>query len=440
MNYDEALQYIRECGKFGVKLGLERVREILKRLGNPEGRFRSVHIAGTNGKGSTAAMMDYVFQEAGYKTGRFTSPHLASYRERFTVNGVWISKDQLAEIVARVKPVLEAVAADGFGNPTEFEIGTVIGFEFFAAQAVDLAVIEVGMGGRFDATNVIQPVLSIITRIDYDHQQYLGNSLREIGFEKAGIIKPGIPVVIGLQPPEIEDYLSQIAASRGCEFQLASDIAIQSVTVTGEGTKARYQSADLGTLQVSVPLIGPHQAVNCLNVLAGLPILNKNGFTITPSALLNGLAQTVWPGRMEPIKSAKRFGRNKPLTLYLDGAHNPNGARVLVDTIKHLYPGQKVAMLVGILDNKCYAEMAQIFAEIATTVIVTGITGFQAAPVADLAAIFNEHRIETIIEPIPEKALTRLFASAQSVAFAAGSLYLIGELRSIIFPEMTDKG
>lgn len=431
MNYDEALQFIKECAKFGVKLGLERIGEILRRLKNPEGRFRSVHIAGTNGKGSTAAMFDYIFQEAGYKTGRFTSPHLVSYRERFTVNGVWISQDQLAEIVSRIKPVLEAVALEGFGNPTEFEIGTVIAFEFFAAQAVDVAVIEVGMGGRFDATNVIRPVLSVITRIDYDHQQYLGNSLSEIAFEKAGIIKPGIPVVIGAQLPGIEDYLSQIATSRGSGFKLASDLRIKSLKVAENGTEARYQSTCFGTLRVSLRLIGPHQAMNCLNVLAGIQYLVNAGFKITQSDLLNGLAKTVWPGRMERIESIR------PLQLYLDGSHNPDGARALVDTIKLLYPGQKVDMLVGILDNKSYAEMAAIFSEIAAAVLVTGITGFQAAPASELAAIFNERGIESTIEPVPEEALRRLMASTNSVAVAAGSLYLIGELRALIFPEIT---
>jgi dihydrofolate synthase/folylpolyglutamate synthase len=431
MNYDEAVKFIKECAKFGVKLGLERIGEILKRLGNPEKRFRSVHIAGTNGKGSTAAMFDSVFREAGYKTGRFTSPHLVSYRERFTVNGVWISTNQLSEIISKVKPVLEAVSRDGFGNPTEFEIGTVLAFEFFAAQAVDVAVIEVGMGGRFDATNVIAPILSVITRIDYDHQQYLGNSLPEIAFEKAGIIKPGIPVVIGLQLPEIETYLSQITTSRGSKFKLATDIMIESVKVTENGTESLYQQTYFGPLKVDLRLIGPHQAVNCLNVLAGMEPLTNAGFKITQSALLNGLAKAVWPCRMERIE------RIKPLKLYLDGAHNPDGARALVGTIKLLYPGQRVDMLVGILENKSYGEMVAIFSEIAATVIVTGIPGFKAVPCPELAAIFTSYGIAAISEPDSHEALTRLMASSNTVAVAAGSLYLMGELRSILFPELT---
>lgn len=427
MNYDAALKFIKECAKFGIKLGLERISEILKRLGNPEGKFRTIHIAGTNGKGSTAAMFDFVFQEAGYKTGRFTSPHLASYRERFTVNGVWISQEQLCDIVAKVKPVLEAVSLAGFGNPTEFEIGTVIAFEFFAAQAVDMAIIEVGMGGRFDATNGIQPVLSVITRIDYDHQQYLGNSLTEIAFEKAGIIKPGVPVVIGAQLPGIESYLSQIADSRGSVFKLASDITIGSVNITEDGTEAFYQPTCFGPLRVCLQLIGPHQAVNCLNVLAGMELLINAGFRITQSTLFHGLAKAVWPGRME------RIHRIKPLKLYLDGAHNPNGARALVETIKCLYPGQRIDMLVGILDNKSYREMTAIFSEIAATVIVTEIPGFKAVPCAELAAIFTNLGVTTINEPVPEEALTQLMASSNPVAVAAGSLYLIGGLRSIVF-------
>lgn len=429
MNYEAALKYIKECSKFGIKLGLERVSEILKRLGNPQEQFRSVHIAGTNGKGSTAAMFDFVLQEAGYKTGRFTSPHLASYRERFTVNGVWISKEQLCEIVAKVKPVLEAVSGDGFGDPTEFEIGTVIAFEFFAAQSVDVAIIEVGMGGRFDATNVIRPVLSVITRIDYDHQQYLGNSLTDIAFEKAGIIKPGVPVIIGAQLPGIESYLCRIADSRGSICKLASDITIGPVTVSEDGTESIYQPTYFGPLRFRLKLIGPHQAVNCLNVLAGVEHLVNAGFMITSSILLNGLAKAVWPGRMERIEQVK------PVKLYLDGAHNPNGARALVDTIKLLYPGQRIDMLVGILDNKSYGEMAAIFSEIAATVIVTEIPGFKAAPGVELATIFAGYGAAVINEPVPEKALARLMVSSNPVAVAAGSLYLIGGLRSVIFPE-----
>lgn len=431
MNYDETLKFIKECAKFGVKLGLERVGEILRRLGNPQEQFRAVHIAGTNGKGSTAAMFDFVFQEAGYKTGRFTSPHLASYRERFTVNGVWISKEQLGDIIAKIKPVLETVSGAGFGNPTEFEIGTIIAFEFFAAQSVDIAIIEVGMGGRFDATNVIRPVLSVITRIDYDHQQYLGNSLTEIAFEKAGIIKPGVPVIIGVQPPGIESYLSEIADSRNSLFKLASGITIESVKVTEDGTESLYQST-YGPLRICLRLIGPHQAVNCLNVLAGVEFLVNAGFTVTRNALLNGLAKAVWPGRMERIPQVK------PLKLYLDGAHNPNGAYTLVETIKLLYPGQRIHMLVGILNNKSFREMAAIFSEIAAAVIVTEIPGFKAAPCSELASIFTNSGAQVTNEPVPEKALARLMASSNPVAVAAGSLYLIGGLRAILFPDLTD--
>jgi dihydrofolate synthase/folylpolyglutamate synthase len=429
MNYEDALQFIKECAQFGIKLGLERITEILRRLGNPEDQFRSIHIAGTNGKGSTAAMFDFVFQDAGYKTGRFTSPHLTSYRERFTVNGVKITKERLTRIVERIKPVLEVVSKEGFGDPTEFEVGTVIAFEFFAAEQVDVAIVEVGMGGRFDATNVLRPVLSVITHIDYDHQSYLGNSLAEIAFEKAGIIKAGIPVIIGVQKPEIESYLLQIADLRGSLVKLASDIGINKVGVAENGTEANYDKTCFGDIHVNLKLIGPHQALNCVNVLAGVELLIQTGYKITQTGLISGLRKAIWPARME------RIDRVKPLKLYLDGAHNPDGVKALVQTIQLLYPGQKVDLLVGIQNNRPLPEMAAILAPIAARAIVTEVTGFKTATVTELGSYFEDQGVATVKEPLPEKALRLLLASANSVAVAAGSLYLIGLLRSILFPD-----
>ncbi len=426
MDYEAALQFIKDCTKFGIKLGMERITEILRRLGNPQDQFCSVHIAGTNGKGSTTAMYDSIFQEAGYKTGRFTSPHLISYRERFTVNGIKIAKGQVAEIITRIKPVLEAVSDDGYGNPTEFEIGTIIAFEFFKSEKVDIAIIEVGMGGRFDATNVIRPVLSVITHIDYDHQQYLGDTLTQIAFEKAGIIKPGIPVLIGIQQPEIEEYLCQIAASKGSPVILASKIKASNIEVSENGTVAEYQGTCFGDIRIRLGLIGPHQAMNCINVLAGIGVLHQTGFAISRPHVLNGLRKAVWPGRMERIDGIKG------LQLYLDGAHNPDGARALVRTIQWLYPGQKIALLVGILNNRPVDEMAAILTPIAAEVIVTEVTGFKTATASELAVHFKNQGIEVIQEPVPGVALQQLLASRNSVAVAAGSLYLIGLLRSYL--------
>lgn len=426
MDYDQALSYIHECSKFGTKLGLERIREILRRLGNPQEHFRAVHIAGTNGKGSTAAMLDSVLQTAGYKTGRYTSPHLSSYRERFTVNGVMISKTQLAEVITQIRPVLEAVEQDGFGAPTEFEVGTAIAFTYFALERVELAVIEVGMGGRLDATNVLNPVLSIITHLALDHQQYLGDTLEQIAFEKAGIIKPGIPVVIGVQETAIEEYLCGIAASRKAPFKCASSLEIQDLVLDETGTSGTFLGTDLGPLRLKLKLIGRHQALNCLNVLAGGELLNKAGFSISAAQLRAGLARSVWPSRME------RLDNFAPIKLYLDGAHNPDGAHTLAAAMNTLYPKRKASLLVGILNNRPLGEMARIFSSFASDVITTTVPGPKSSDPVQLAQFFRDCGVTAVSEPDPCRALDRLLATGNHLTVATGSLYLTGYLRGLI--------
>ncbi|HEX3047815.1 MAG TPA: folylpolyglutamate synthase/dihydrofolate synthase family protein, partial [Bacillota bacterium] len=367
MDYQQSIQYIKECTKFGIKLGLERITEILKRLGDPQLQFQSIHVAGTNGKGSTVAMFDTVLREASYKTGRYTSPHLSSYQERFTVNGVAISTTQLAETVTKIKPILEAVYDDGFGSPTEFEVGTALAFEFFAQSGVEVAVIEVGMGGRFDATNVIQPVVSVITHLALEHQRYLGDTLLQIAFEKAGIIKPGVPVVIGIQAAEIEDYLQEVAVSRGSAVKKAAGLNLIRSQLGTEETWLEVEDSFWGNIQTKLRLLGGHQIRNSLNVIAGMEFLTRAGFKISKMDLVNGLAKTTWPGRFELIPQAA------PLKLYLDGAHNPDGVSTLVATFQELYPHQKTDLLVGILNDRPLREMACLFSPITRRVIVTEV-------------------------------------------------------------------
>lgn len=430
MDYEQSLQYIKECTKFGVKLGLERITEILKRLGAPQLHFQSIHVAGTNGKGSTVAMFESVLVEASYKTGRYTSPHLSSYRERFTVNGVAISTLELGDIITKIKPVLDSVVDDGFGSPTEFEVGTALAFEFFAQSGVEIAVIEVGMGGRFDATNVIQPVLSVITHLALDHQRYLGGALTQIAFEKAGIIKPGVPVVIGIQEPDIEKYLEEVACSRGSEVKKAAAIDLIRNQPGPEGTWLEVEDTYWGNIQTKLQLPGGHQVRNALNAIAGTEFLARAGFNINQADLEGGLAKTFWPGRFE------RIPKVEPLTLYLDGAHNPDGVSALVATFRELYPHQKADLLVGILNDRPLREMARLFSPITRRVIITEVPDPKTASAAELGAVFKELGVPTIIEPAPEAALQLLLKTTNPLAIASGSLYLIGLLRSILMNQV----
>ncbi len=426
MDYQEALKFIKECTKFGIKLGLERIGEILRRMGHPERQFRSVHIAGTNGKGSTAAMYEAALRAAGLKVGRFTSPHLSTYRERFVVDGEMIGEAELAALVAELRPVLQAVAADGFGDPTEFEVGTALGMQFFARRKVDLAVIEVGMGGRFDATNVIEPIFSVIAHIALDHQQYLGDTLEQIAFEKAGIIKPGIPVVIGLQEPAIERYLSGIAESRRSPFRLASEVRVRSYRVTEAGTAVEYTHPELGDIRLQLGLIGRHQVDNSLNLLAGLDLLAAAGIRISPEQLRTSLANVRWPSRLERIPSIA------PQKFYLDGAHNPDGAKALVEALQTLYPGQKATLLMGILNNRPLPELAALFAPVAERVVTTTVPDPKSSDPQQLAALFRDLGVDSVAEPDPRRALRQVLNSGAEIAVASGSLYLTGLLRSIL--------
>lgn len=427
MTYEEVLLYIKECTKFGCKLGLERINEILKRLGNPEQKFRAIHIAGTNGKGSTSAMLGQILQQAGFRTGRYNSPHLVSYRERYTINGSMITKAQLAAKITKLKPVIDQVLADGFGAPTEFEVGTALAFQFFADEGVDWAIIEVGMGGRFDATNVLQPALSVITHIALDHQEYLGDTLEKIAFEKAGIIKTGVPVVIGLQEPSIRDYFVRCAQSRQAPC-LAMDAGQLVNMVIGEGgTQIEFDSPSFGRFAVQLALCGVHQAENASNAIGAVEMLNQSGqLRINRDILIEGLNKTRWPGRFE------RINTSSGLKLYLDGSHNPDGARALVRTIKAVFPGQKVDLLVGILNNRPLAEMAGILGEIARQVIVTRVPDPKSASPDELGPCFEAVGLTVVCEPDPANAMQLLLKSDNPVAVATGSLYLAGLLRGLL--------
>lgn len=426
MHYQAAVQYIHDCSKFGIKLGLERIGEILRRVGNPQDKYKIVHIAGTNGKGSTAVFYDFALREAGLKVGRFTSPHLSSYRERITVNGEPIPEADLAELVTWLKPILEAVAADGFGPPTEFELGTALGLLYFARREVDVAVVEVGMGGRFDATNVVNPALTVITHIALDHREYLGDTLEKIAFEKAGIIKPGIPVVIGAQEPEIERYLAEIAADRNAPFSLAGNLKAEQATIDETGNCFNINHPGYGPLTIRTGPVGRHQIANCLNFLAGIDFLSRADLNLTKANVVNGLSKAVWPGRFERV-----FGLGK-VKLYLDGAHNPDGMRALVETLTAIYPGKKVDFLVGILNNRPLPEMAAVLAPVARRVIVTEVPDCKSSLTEDLSKVFTELGVETIAEPNQEKALEILLKTDNELAVICGSLYLVGYLREML--------
>lgn len=314
MNYRASIAYLENFKRYGIRLGLERIALLLDRLGNPQNSFRSIHIAGTNGKGSVAAMLSSILTKAGYRTGLYTSPHLVDYTERVRVNEKDISRQKFADAVHEIKKVIDKMADLRL---TEFEVLTAAAFLMLAKEKADIVVVEVGLGGRFDATNVITPILSVITNIDRDHMDILGNSVKKIAKEKAGIIKPGVPLVTGEQ--KLWQMLYKICKEQGSKAIRAKKI------------KVKY-----------VPLLGEHQAQNTRVVTASVKVLSKLGVKMNDRQIENGLRSTRWPGRLQVISK-------RPLII-LDGAHNIAGARALRDHLKA--QKRKFIFIIGMQANK----------------------------------------------------------------------------------------
>lgn len=414
MTYAEILAHIYGRGRFGVKPGLERVREILARLGNPQERLRTVQIAGTNGKGSTGSFLAAIMSVAGYRTAFFSSPHLSNFSERFRIDGVEAAEDDVAVVARRVL----AVAPSG---ATFFEIVTAIGFQLFADQGVDLAIMEAGMGGRWDATNVADGLLAVITPISYDHCEYLGQTLGEIAAEKAGIIRPGRPVVVAPQEPEA------LAAIRA-----ASDAAGARCHVLGEdfscepGTGGLNYLAGDYLLEGLIPgLAGRFQTVNMACAVTAARLLGAPQFIVGDGDLRSGVAAARWPGRMELFDGPPR--------ILLDGAHNPAGAAALAASLGDVNY-RKLFLVVGVMADKAWQELLGALLPLATRVVAVEPALERALPAATLARFCGEAGVETVIGGTVRSGmeLAASLAGEGDLILVCGSLFTVGEARSIL--------
>ena len=353
MNYCESLAYIHtQCWK-GSRPGLLRITELLARMGNPERALKYVHIAGTNGKGSFSAMLASVLQKAGYRVGLFVSPYLETFNERIQIDGRPISDDDLAEITTHVRTFADAMA---FG-PTEFELVTAIGFAYFARKGVDVVVLECGMGGRLDSTNVIEaPLLSVVTGISLDHTEYLGDTIEAIAFEKAGILKPGCPALYGGQSDAAEAVIRGRAEQLGCAYARTDRDAIVLSACTENGSVFDYKSY----AGVRLSLLGLYQPQNAANVIEAVGLLRRNGLSIPDEALYDGLAAAVWKGRFEKLAE-------HPL-VFFDGGHNIEGVAAAMQTVRHFFGGKRIDLLTGVMADKRYEKMAAQMAPFARKV------------------------------------------------------------------------
>jgi dihydrofolate synthase / folylpolyglutamate synthase len=411
------LEYLFSLGSRGWKLGLDTIRLVLSDLGNPHQRYKTIHVAGTNGKGSTCAMLNSMLIAAGYRTGLYTSPHLIDVTERIRCNGIDISYQELIVLIQRLKPALEKYQC------TFFEALTAIGFLYFAEREVDIAVIEVGLGGRLDATNVIMPILSIITEIEHDHVQHLGRSREKIALEKGGIIKRGVPCNTNTRHKIVHDVLWKLCHQQNSAFYCVPEIAsIYNSTINENGSVFDLSVGDLDFKHIQLSLLGDHQIENAALALTTTVILNQIGVHLKKDAIYQGLRNVYWPGRLQLLTTNPR--------MLLDVAHNANGVRRLVGSFKKIFPYRKATVLLGVCNDKNYHAMLRQLNEIATEFIfVKPETERAISPrkLAKEAVKYNKavREFRTVSDGVDYLIKN---ASERDLIIGTGSHYTVGEI------------
>ncbi len=429
-SYQQALDYLysfidyetMHVPRSAVNYDLRRVEELLFRLGNPHLAAKSVHIAGTNGKGSVAAMVTAALTASGYTTGLYTSPHLNDLRERFRVNGELITEEELVALVAKLKPEVEVVNQKAtYGELTTFELLTALGLAHFKLKGVDFQVLEVGLGGRLDATNVIQPEVCIITPISFDHTEVLGGSLTELASEKAGIIKPGSMVVTSPQPDEVAQVIEKTCLN--CEaglVRVGSDVVWQSLGFDSKRQLLQVKGK-LGSYKLSIPLLGYYQLENAATAVAALEVLAGKGFNISRDSIINGLAQVSWPGRFQILS-------HRPL-LVVDGAHNPDSARKLKQSLVEYFDFHRAILVMGVSSDKDVAGIISELAPLFDKVIVTRSRHPRAMALEQLIAVFRRCGVEVqAVGAVPEAlSLALSMAGGRDLVCVSGSLFVVAE-------------
>lgn len=431
MDYQQAIDYLNSYTNYEVvprlahtaeNYDLRRVLELLERLGNPHLAARSVHIAGTNGKGSTAAMITAALTAAGYAAGLYTSPHLHTWRERIRVGSELISEAGLAALVDRFRPEIEAVnERAAYGRLTTFELLTALAFAHFAARGAGFQVLEVGLGGQYDATNVIVPEVSVITSISFDHMEVLGDTLAEIAGEKAAIIKPGGTAVIAPQEAEAMRTIEAAAGRNGARLvRVGRDVTAGGVSFE-EGRQRFNVKGRLGDYEISIPLLGRHQITNALTAVAALEVLKERGFAISREHIVSGLARVEWPGRLQVV------GR-RPLVV-VDGAHNPDGVRELGESVRRYFEFDRLVLVAGVSQDKDMAAIVAGLSSLTDRIIATRSRHPRARTPETLAAEFARRGINArIADDVPAAlSLALELAGANDLVCVVGSLFIVAE-------------
>ncbi len=439
MTYDEAVGYLLTLGRElaapshtrAAKFDLRNITVLAEHMGSPQRAYPCAHIAGTNGKGSTAAMLEAILRSAGLRTGLYTSPHLERINERICLEGREIPDSEFAESFARLRAWIEALLARGpalgglAAHPTFFECLTAMAFDYFARSAVDFAVFEVGMGGRLDATNVVFPEVAVITQIDFDHENFLGHSIEAIAAEKAGIIKPGGWVVSAAERPEARAVIARRAAEMDARLvEVDAAYRVDSLSASAGCYRAVVAAAHSAKrIELALPLPGRFQVRNALAALAAARLLAERGFPVDDASIARGIASVRWPGRLERL-------HDRP-AVFLDGTHNPAGARELLAFWEEHFPGRRIHLVYGAMRDKAVDEIAGLLFPRAASVVLTEPRQPRAISASVLAGLTRHLAANMEIVPEPGEALERALelAAPDDAVFATGSLYLVGDLR-----------
>lgn len=426
MKYEEAMKYITEVGNFGSNYGLERTYKLLEHLGNPERDLKLIHIAGTNGKGSTTSMITEILMGEGYKVGMYTSPFIEEFEERIQINRNNITKESLAILMDEIKVAVDKVIEAGYNHPTEFEIITVLMLLYFKKENIDFGVIEVGLGGTLDSTNVIKPIIQVITSISFDHTNLLGNTLEKIAREKAGIIKKGIPTIIYPQQEDVLKVIKNKCFEMDSELYIANNENLKFKNIVN--LDKPYQLLKYNNeIDILLPLLGEHQIINLSVAMQAIEVLNnKNIIDISIANIVKSIKNVSWKGRLEVLS-------NNPYVV-IDGAHNIQGIKTLSRNIKKYFKYENLYLILGILADKDVEEMIKIITPMAKkvySVTPNSIRGELAESLKDEVSKFNKNC--KAFDKYEEAYLEALNdASEKDLILASGSLYMIGDMRKII--------
>lgn len=423
MEYRDVTAFINKAKKFGSRLDLIRIKKLCELLGHPEEKCRFVHIAGTNGKGSASIFIENILARAGYKTGLYTSPFIYNFNERIQINNVSISDESLVGVMEQVVAATEQMLMEGFEHPTEFELITAAAFLYFAEEKSDVAVIEVGLGGTLDSTNVISsPLVTVIMSISYDHMEYLGNALAEIAENKCGIIKRGCPVVCyPFQPKEALAVIQKTSEAMGCELTVADTGSLKIERTGLEGNTFCYNGVPFETR-----LIGDYQIYNAITAINAVRALKNRGYIISEEDVQNGLKTAKWPARFEVLSRS-------PVVI-ADGSHNVDGMRAFVDAAKKMLHGNKVVCVFGMLKDKEYSKCLELLSDISDTIIVTEVDSLRAETAENLAPAAKKYFPNVFAEPdnIDAVMQAKQLADGKRAIVALGSLYMMKNIKEAV--------